>query len=118
VFEALRDRLVVLRDSNGRELFDLPDAPRPGEEADAPVRFLPEFDNLLLAHADRTRVIANEHRARVATKNLRILPTFLVDGFVAGTWKRDKKGKVELEPFGRLTARVRRALEEEADGMV
>lgn len=120
-FESLRSRLVVVRDTNGRDLFDLPDAPRPGESMDAPVRFLPDYDNLLLGHADRTRVISNEHRPRVATKNLRILPTFLVDGWVHGTWKVERKGRkatVTLEPFGNLGAKVKRELEREADQLL
>ena len=70
--------------SAGRELFDLPDAPRPGADVEAPVRYLPEFDNLVLAYDDRTRVIADEHRPLVTTKNLRVRATFLVDGVVAG----------------------------------
>jgi hypothetical protein len=53
--ERLRPRLVVVHDERGRELFDLPDAPRPGEDVGAPVRFLPEYDNVLLSHADRSR---------------------------------------------------------------
>ncbi len=90
VFERLRPRLVVLEDEHGRELFDLPEAPRPGPGAPAPVRLLAPFDNLLLSHADRSRVISDEHRKRVITVNGQVLGTVLVDGFVQGVWKRDK----------------------------
>ena len=89
-FAALRPRLRVFHDEKGRELFDLSKAPRPPAGTPAPVRFLPDYDNLLLAHADRTRVVADVHRARLATKNLQVLPTFLVDGFVAGSWKIER----------------------------
>src|SRR6185436_7657819 len=87
VFEELRPELVTFRDERKRELFDLPDAPRPSEEQPVPVRFLPEFDNLVLSHDDRTRIIADEHRPKVTLKNLQVRATFLVGGFVAGTWK-------------------------------
>jgi hypothetical protein len=116
VFDELRPKLVTFADKK-RELFDLPDAPRPDEGADAPVRFLPEFDNLLLAHADRTRIISDEHRPRVATKNLRILATFLVDGMVAGTWSIEKK-KLVLDPFVKLTKKMNDALQEEGARLV
>jgi hypothetical protein len=97
--------------------FDLPDAPRPEEDVDAPVRFLPEFDNLLLAWSDRTRIVSEEHRPRIITKNLRIPATFLVDGTVAGIWKIEKK-KLVLDPFLKLTKNVRAALEAEGDSLV
>jgi hypothetical protein len=103
------------------KLFDLPDAPRPDEDTDAPVRFLPEFDNLLLAHSDRTRIIADEHRPRVVTKNLRILATFLIDGFVAGTWtitRKSKRATLTLEPFVNIERKKRKALEEEGEKLV
>jgi len=102
-------------------LFDLPDAPRPSEESEAPVRFLPEYDNVLLAHADRTRIIADEHRPLVATKNLRILATFLVDGFVAGTWsvvRKRKSAVLKLEPFARLGRETRKALVAEGEQLL
>jgi winged helix DNA-binding protein len=89
-FAALRPKLKVFHDEKGRELFDLPKAPRPPAGTPAPVRFLPDYDNLLLAHADRTRVVADAHRTRLATKNLQVLATFLVDGFVAGSWKIER----------------------------
>lgn len=92
--------LERLRDERGRELFDLPGAPRPGGDVPAPVRFLPDFDTLLLGHADRRRVLADGHQ--VTTKNLRVRATFLVDGFVAGTWqvkRTAKKATLQLSPF-------------------
>jgi hypothetical protein len=115
-FEALRSELVTFRDERGRELFDLPDAPRPSEDTVAPVRLLPEYDNLVLSHADRSRIIAEEDRPRIVTANLKVLATFLIDGTVAGTWKVSRKGKAAtllLEPFEPLTPPVRDALAEE-----
>jgi hypothetical protein len=116
VVAGLRDQLEVFRDERGRELLDLPGAPRPDEDAPAPPRFLPEFDNLVLAHADRTRVLADEHRASVVTKNLRVRATFLWDGFVAGTWTIERKrdaAVLDLQPFGRLPRGAADALAEE-----
>ncbi len=98
-----------------RTLYDLPDAPRPGADADAPPRLLAPFDSLMLAHQDRARLVADEHKPALVSKNLRIPATFLVDGMVAGTWTQTKAGKLELAPFGRLAAADRRALEAEAE---
>ena len=120
-FEALRPRLRVFRDEKGRELFDLPKAPRPAEDTRAPVRFLPEYDNLLLAHADRSRVIDDEHRKRVVTANLRVLATFLVDGRVAGTWRMERAktaASLVLEPFGALSKNTREELVEEGAALL
>ncbi len=117
----LRNELLVLRDERGRELFDLPDSPRPGEGAVAPVRFLPEYDNLLLSHRDRTRVVADEHRAKVFLPGLRVRSTFLADGFVAGAWKVESSrgaSTLVIEPFGALPAESRRELEGEAERLV
>ena len=118
VFESLRSSLVTFRDERKRELFDLPDAPRPPEDAEAPVRFIPDFDNLVLSHDDRSRIVADAHRGRVTLKNLQVRATFLVDGMVAGTWKSERKRKAAvlvMEPFGAVTKRTRAALEEEGD---
>ena len=110
VLESLRPRLTAFLDEAGRELFDLPDAPRPDADAPAPVRFLPEFDNVVMAHADRSRIIADEDRPRIFKANLRVLPTLLVDGMVAGTWTVERKKKVAtlvIEPFRELAGAVR-----------
>ncbi|ANP50385.1 hypothetical protein J2Z21_000847 [Streptomyces griseochromogenes] len=100
-FERLRPRLLTFRDTSGTELFDLPEAPRPDPATPAPPRFLPEFDNLLLGHADRTRVVPPEHRGRT-WQGSQAHRTFLVDGFLAGLWKQDGDTLV-IEPFGKLT---------------
>ena len=110
--EAL-EPLRRFRDENGRELLDLPRAPLPAADTTAPVRFLPKWDNVLLAFADRTRVLPEEYRKTVIAKNGDVAQTFLVDGVVAGLW-RHEQGKVALEPFAPLSRTVRRELEDEA----
>jgi hypothetical protein len=115
-FDELRPKLTVFQDEGGRELFDIPDAPRPPADTPVPARFLPDFDGLLLGHADRTRVISEEHRKRIGTKNLLVVATFLVDGEVAGTWKAEKRrgtAQLAIEPFGKLKKAVRTELEAE-----
>jgi hypothetical protein len=117
VFEELRSELVTMRDERKRELFDLPDAPRPDEDTPAPVRFIPDYDNVVLGHKDRSRIIEDEHRPRISTANLQIRATYLVDGRVAGTWKIDRSRQAAtlvLEPFGRLTKKTSKELEREA----
>lgn len=86
IVDGLRPTLRVFRDQHGRELFDLPDAPLAADDTPTPVRFLPAFDNLVLGHADRTRIMSDEDRKRVAPGQARVEPTFLVDGFVRGRW--------------------------------
>jgi DNA glycosylase AlkZ-like len=101
------------RDENRRELLDLPRAPLPSPDTPAPVRFLPKWDNVLLAFADRRRVISDEHRREVVGKNGDVAPTFLVDGFVAGVW-RVESGRVRVEPFSPLPRVWRREVADEA----
>jgi hypothetical protein len=116
VFAGLRERLVTFTDERGRELFDLPDAPRPPASTPAPARFLPDFDNLVLAHADRSRVIADEHRRHLTTKNLRVNATALFDGEACATWAIKRKARsatLELTPFASLSEAARRAFEAE-----
>ncbi|HEY9368559.1 winged helix DNA-binding domain-containing protein [Streptomyces sp.] len=115
-FERLRPELLVFQDEKGVELFDLPDAPRPEADTPAPPRFLAEFDNLLLSHADRTRVVSPEYRGRTWTGN-QAHRTFLLDGFLAGTWRLDA-GKdsvvLTIEAFAAPSRAQRAAMEEEA----
>lgn len=121
VFETLRPRLQTFRDERERELFDLPEAPRPSADAPAPARFLPGFDNAILAHADRSRIIADEYRSVVTTKNLQVLPTILVDGFVAGVWKsvRTKKtAALTVSPFVGLSRVAKKQLSDEGERLL
>jgi hypothetical protein len=110
------DRLEPLerfRDEQGRELLDVVGAPLPDANTRAPVRFLPKWDNVLLAWADRTRVLPEEYRKTVIRMNGDVAQTFLVDGLVAGLWREDE-GRVAIEPFVPLPHSVRHELEEEA----
>ena len=121
VIERLRGRLRIFRDESGKELFDMPDAPMPDPDTPAPPRFLPEFDNLILSHADRTRVIAEEYRKAIASKNGMVPASVLVDGFVRGTWKTARsrgKATLEIKPFESLTNVDRDALVEEGERII
>lgn len=119
-FERLRPQLAVFQDENGVELFDIPGAPRPAADTPAPPRFLPEFDNLLLSHADRTRVVPEEYRMRTWKGNMAYC-TFLVDGYLAGIWRlteSDATATMTVQAFGTLTRAQRDALAEEGDRML
>jgi Winged helix DNA-binding domain len=87
VIERLRPRLVTFPDERGRELFDLPDAPRPDQETPAPPRFLPEYDNILLSHDDRSRVIPDNRGLPMPAGRGGELGSLLVDGFLGGMWR-------------------------------
>jgi hypothetical protein len=108
-----RLELRRLRDEQGRELLDVEDGPLPDADTPAPVRFLPKWDNLLLAWADRTRVLPEPYRRTVIAQNGDVAQTFLVDGFVAGTW-HVVDGRVVLEPFASLSRAATRELADEA----
>jgi hypothetical protein len=110
--EGLRPRLVTFRDENGVELFDLPDAPRPDPDTPAPPRFLPEYDNALLSHTDRTRIVTPDQGRRIFTRG-----ALLVDGFVRGAW-RVKDGELELELFEPLSKKDAAAVEDESERLV
>ncbi|MER5635609.1 winged helix DNA-binding domain-containing protein [Kitasatospora sp. NPDC002227] len=112
VVAVLAGELLEYRDEQGRVLYDLPAAPRPGADTPAPARLLAPFDNLLLSHADRSRVLPEEHRRRVMTVNGLVLGTLLLDGAVDGVW-RSAPGTVTVCPFRRLTAAERAEVEAE-----
>jgi hypothetical protein len=103
-FERLRDRLVTFADERGRELFDLPDAPRPDADVPAPVRLLGEYDNVLLGHADRTRIVPAGYSWEAVRAHGRYVSNLLLDGMLAATWwiERDT-GTLAIRPFGELT---------------
>jgi hypothetical protein len=109
-----RMRLRRFRAEDGGTLFDVPGAPLPNADTRPPVRFLPTWDATLLAHARRTQVLPEEHRARIfSIKTPHSLCTLLVDGAVAGVWRVDGK-RVVVDSFDPLPARVRREVEDEA----
>ena len=116
VMDQLRPSLVTFRDEQGAELFDLPSAPRPGEDVPAPVRLAAEFDNLLLAHADRSRVVHPGHLKRFYTINGIFPGAVLIDGFVAGMWRLARTrntATLTVELFGSTRERDQVAREAE-----
>jgi hypothetical protein len=116
IFDRMRPQLRTFRNKDGVELFDLPDATRPDPDRPAPVRFLPEYDNILLGHADRTRFIPPERRVRYVTGN-----AFMVDGLGRGVWKprRTKIGTdIEIDPFEPLSPGEEEAVLAEAQRML
>lgn len=120
VLEELRPRLATFRDEAGRELFDLPEAPRPGGDAPAPARLVADYDNLVTTRADE-RFVARTHRPRVFLSALRVAATVLVDGFVAGTWKLARKkdaATLLISPFAPLSARDSKAVLAEAEALL
>jgi hypothetical protein len=106
-------RLRTFRDERGRELLDLPRAPLADDELPAPPRLLPRWEELLLAHKDRSRVLPDEYRSQVIAVNGDVRQTILVDGFVAGYWEQDVD-RVTLHPFEPIPRQARRELEDEA----
>ncbi len=121
ITDRLRPALRTFRDERGSELFDLPDAPRPGPDTPAPVRLVAEFDNLILSHADRTRVISEQNRMRLFTKNGIFPGTVLVNGFAAGIWRLDRSkaaAVLTIELFDPVSRRDRDAVTSEAERML
>jgi hypothetical protein len=116
VFERLRPSLVVFRDPGGRELFDLPGAPRPDPDTPAPPRFLYDYENLLLSYADRSRAISAELVRGFPIRTQESLSTFTLDGFVAGTWTIRREGRtatIMITPIEQLPKRDEVTLAEE-----
>ena len=113
-------QLRAFRDERGRKLLDLPRAPLPDGETPAPIRFLPKWDSSILAYAppERARILPEKFRSTVIRKNGDVLPTVLVDGFVAATWNIDRKRGLEIEPLRRLTKAERAEIDEEGERLV
>lgn len=121
IVEALKPQLCTYQDEQGNILFDLPDMQLPPDDIPAPPRFLPEFDNLILSHAKRQRVVADAYRPSIFLSAGRVRATFLIDGFVSGTWKTTReKGVATLivEPFVPLSDQDRNALIEEGERLI
>jgi hypothetical protein len=118
-FERLRPSLRTFRDERGRELFDVPDAPILTGDEPAPVRLLPDYDNALLAHADRTRIVPPLDWPSLGDNVT--MPTFLVDGFVAGYWKPAGTGAavaIEVHPLAPVGPAARHEVEAEAAALL
>jgi hypothetical protein len=121
VFDAMRAELLTYRDERKRELFDVPEGQRPAADTPAAVRFVPDWDNVVMGHQDRSRVISDEHRARISSRNLQIAATFLVDGMVAGSWSITRKGRAAtlvMEPFVKIARKDQAALKEEGERLL
>jgi len=121
VVDGLRPRLRAFRSTAGEELLDLPDGPLPDPDTPIPVRLLPEYDNCLRSHADRTRVMTADIRKRLATVNDSPRPAVLIDGFVAGVWRLAagrNTATVSVEPFRRLSGEESDAVTAEAEALL
>jgi hypothetical protein len=121
-FERLRPRLLTFRDEDGRELFDIPDAPRPDRDVRAPVRFLGEYDNILLGHADRRRIIPEDFPSEAMLAAGRFVSNVLVDGMLRATWWIERDGKrraaLVVRPFRKLSRVERNDVAAEARGLI
>ncbi|MBX3085194.1 MAG: AlkZ family DNA glycosylase [Anaerolineae bacterium] len=121
VVEALKPELQVYHDERGKEVLDLPDFALPDEDIPAPIRFLPEYDNLILSHADRSRFVPDEFRKLVFLSAGRVRATVLIDGMVAGTWKAERlkdAAALVITPFAPLSAELQASLADEARRLI
>jgi hypothetical protein len=116
VLDRLRPTLRILKNDAGRELFDVPRAPLPGPDVPAPIRFLPEYDNAVLSHADRSRIVSAETKAWAEVG----WGLVLVDGFTAARWRAfsGRRTRLRVEPFRNLTTPERHEVEQEARRLV
>jgi hypothetical protein len=117
----MRSRLVSMQNQRGRELFDLPDAPRPDSEVPAPVRYLYDYDNLFLSHADRSRMQPPDPYRTIELRPNEVASGFLVDGVLGGLWRLERRRstvRLDLRPIVRLGAAVRRELEREGERLL
>ncbi len=113
--------LVTYKDEAGKEYLDVPDMPLPDGETPAPVRFLPELDNLLVCHPARIGVVSAAYRARIYPKNGRLAATIMTDGLVRGVWrieKTKKAVKLMIEPFEAISPDEQHALHVEGERLI
>ncbi|MEU9841756.1 winged helix DNA-binding domain-containing protein [Actinomadura sp. NPDC048032] len=121
VVNRLRPRLAVFTDDDGRELFDVPDAPRPDPDTPAPPRFLYDFDNLLLSHADRSRIVTDAFRAQKYVTRRPLPGIVLLDGFTAGDWQLQRErdtATLLVRPYEQLASQDKDALAEEGERLL
>src|SRR5262249_19879120 len=121
VVDRLCPPLRAFRDERGRELVDLPDAPRPGPATPAPARLVAGFDHLILSHADRARVVSDDNRLRLYSRNGIFPGTVLVDGFVSGMWRLTRSRRtavLTVELFGPVPSQDRDAVGDEAQRLL
>jgi len=121
VVEELKPQLRSYEDEQGNILFDLPDIQLPPDDTPAPPRFLPEYDNLILSHANRQRVVADAYRSSIFLSAGRVRATFLIDGFVSGAWKTTREKGVAtliIEPFAPLSPQHLNELIEEGERLI
>jgi hypothetical protein len=112
------DGLRAFEDEAGRKLYDVPRGPFADERVEAPVRFLPAFDSIILAHRDRSRIVPPDYMDVVFNKkNATTKSTFTVDGFVAGAW-RIEKNELVVEPFAPLPLKWRREVDAEGERLL
>lgn len=113
--------LMVYRSEGGQDIYDLPEATIAAPDSIAPIRFIPEYDNILIAHRDRSRILPDEHRKKVFLSAGRVIGTVLIDGFAGGTWNV-KKDKTALTLFVKLfeaePKEGLRAIEEEGNRLL
>ncbi len=117
----LEPQLRTFADEQGQTLYDVPDGPLPDPDTPAPPRFLPDWDNVLLAHADRARILPDDYRKAVIQIGGHVLATFLLDGRVAGTWRIERKGEQAIlwvHPFAPLHASDSAALFAEGEQLI
>jgi hypothetical protein len=121
IVERMRSRLVSMQNQRGRELFDLPDAPRPDSEVPAPVRYLYDYDNLFLSHADRSRMQPPDPYRTIELRPNEVASGFLVDGVLGGLWRLERRRstvRLDLRPIVHLGPAVRRELEREGERLL
>jgi hypothetical protein len=117
----LEERVLTMHGPDGRELVDLAGLPLPHSDTTAPARFLARWDSILIGYDVRDRILPDAYRAAVVRKNGDFLPSFLVDGFVAGLWAPDRTGTaatITLTPFAAVGLDDRRALADEAERLI